>query len=542
MRSAGDSHIDVEILVRISRLDRILARLERASTIGERRYLRDALERALDLVDPGALDGAMIARLESAGAGAARVAADAPIPPEAVVVPLVYGRLGFARLLFVERGPGKDDGALAEAMRCAERYSDARSAGSLRLAAVRPQTLAQLRIEGPSLGAALVVSIVSLLDRRSVVPKTAISGAIAGDRVLRVGGLGAKVAGVHASGADVRRWIVPSANAAAVRAEAPEGVEVIGVRTIRELLDAALERERTRIDPALELERARRRFERGWDGYRWPLEREALERLVREIPDYRPDLAVEALTMLGALHRHLGALSASLRFFDDARDRVRALPRAVPDQALARMHRHQALTLQRMGRFGEASRAARRAVRIARAGRLVIEELKAQGSLGIVAFSQARFDDSIAAFEAAREIGARFDPASLPRTLGYLAEVLSRAGRSRDATAAYRAAVRRLAEARRRSGSACIEARVSSPRDDSRTPGSSSITSSCSTRSAASRSPVSSRGAGSRSRSRAPAIARAPTGCSPSRKRRTAARSLRTSSVRSRSTRSRRRS
>jgi tetratricopeptide (TPR) repeat protein len=435
----------IEVLVRITRLDRLLERLEQASSIGERRYLRDAIDRAIDLVDPASLTPAMTAALTASGADVVRIAGDAPIPPEAVTVPLVYAGLGFARLLFVEPGEREGNDAVArDALRTASRYSSARFSGALRVAAVRPEALAQIRIEGPSIGAAMVVSAVAFLERRAVRPKTAISGAIAGERVVRVGGLDAKVAGVHASGVDVRRWIVPAQNVGSVRSAVPAGVEVTGVRTVRELLAEALEAEPLRVAFAAEIEAARRRFERGWEGYRWPLEREALERLVREIPSYRPDLAIDALTMLGALHRHLGSLSTSLRLFDDANERAAAMPEAVPDGPLVRLHRHRALTLQRLGRFADASNAARAAVKIARGGRLVIEELKAQGSLGIVLVSQGRFDASIRAFEAARTLGAAHDPASLPRTLGYLTEVLSRAGRSKDAASVFRLASARL--------------------------------------------------------------------------------------------------
>ena len=67
------------------------------------------------------------------------------------------------------------------------------------------------------------------------------------------------------------------------------------------------------FDADAQVDGARRAFAGGWHHRRWASLRDHLGQLVDMLPEARPDLRVEALTMLGAVTRHLGAPEASHR-------------------------------------------------------------------------------------------------------------------------------------------------------------------------------------------------------------------------------------
>jgi len=448
-------HVPIETLVTAGRLDLLLERHRAAPRIGERRYALDAIERALLLSDPGAIREDLRAEILGLGVDASLFSAlDAPVPPHAVVLPFVApgslgstGGLGFGRLVFVSlRGKGRGAVVTAALEAAAAEVKEAPPPGGLErygLAYAQPAVGERLDITGRSLGAATFTSAVALFSGRPVRPGTLISGDLNGGRVESVGGLAQKLSGCLASRDDLRRAIVPTRNRASVRGVA-DGLEVIGVATTRALLDAALEATpATHRDPDQAVTAARSAFWSGWDGYRWPTQRESLERLLVELPEYRPDLRVEVLTMRGAVTRHLGAPEESRKILAEARDLAFGPlgDEAVPDAQRTVLAQHEALTFARLCRWDDATQAADEAIAIARRGRLRGELLKAHGSAGLVALARGRAKRAVKHQRRALELVRAHRPRAAPRTSGYLIEALGRSGDLAEARECYRQAL-----------------------------------------------------------------------------------------------------
>ncbi len=234
---------------------------------------------------------------------------------------------------------------------------------------------------------------------------------------------------------------MPSRNLASVRTAAGgTEVEVVGVATTAALLDAALAAQpTTRRDPESAVADARRTFRSGWDGYRWPTQREPLERLLSELPDYRPDLRVEVLTMMGAVSRHLGAPDESATILSQARALARspAGEEAVPDEQRSLLAQHEALTFAKLCRFPEATEAAEASIAAAKRGRLRGELLKAHGCAGLVALARGRAAAAVKHQKSALTIVRAHRPSGTTRTAGYLIDALGRAGRLDEARSVY---------------------------------------------------------------------------------------------------------
>lgn len=456
---------DVDDAVRASRIDRLIEAARCESGFAGRRYLASAIERAIELADPGAVGNEQASAAADLGVPAEVLgaAADEP-PPHAVRVPLVAERSGdgFVRLFYVTYSVDAHDPidralgpvtrrAVREAIDRAARFSGRTASRSYRLAAARPAALEHVRIDGPSLAAATFVSAVSLWTRRRVRAGTAVTGALRGERVIGVGGIAAKLDGIVRGRPDVTRVIVPDADRA--QAEAVLGgvaspPEVIAVGSIDALIAAALEEVPIRAPSAEGLvEGARRSFRRGWEGGRWLAINELLERLSGELPLGRPDLRVEVLALLGASLRNVGSPSASaavldraLALIDDPED-----GQGVPDIARTLVWQHRALTLRQLCEFGRAARAAREGVRIARRGRLRGELFKALGCAGLVATARGRPADAVRSYEEALALVARWEPSGAPRTCAYLVEAHALAGDLRKAEHFFHDGLERLA-------------------------------------------------------------------------------------------------
>ena len=468
MTAAPPSSSEVEALIVGGRIDRLLAHARAATSPSMRRWMIDALERALLRADPGAVSAAQREEAISVGASAGTAAvADVEPPPHAVLVPFapIADGAGIVRMLHVSRRAlgARDELALGAqsreavrhalelAVRLARRDRD-RDPSWYCLRAAQPDAVAALRIEGGSLGAAVLVSAVALLTDRRVRPGTVITGKLTATGIDVVGGLEQKLDGAFEGRADVRRVIVPSRNAPLVDAR-ERGVDVIGVATHGELLEAALEPATPSVRPERAVEAARAAFERGWQGWLWPAQHEPLERLAGELPAERPDLRVEVLTLLAAVKRHLGAPDASLSVLKQALEIVESDDgrEAVPDRPLTELYQHLALTFQKLCRFEEATAAADRAVEVARAGRLRGEQLEAHGCAGLVALARGAADVAVSHQREALRLVHLQRPQSCPRTHGYLIEALGRRGDLEAARAQYREGLEHL-EARPRDG------------------------------------------------------------------------------------------
>jgi ATP-dependent Lon protease len=97
--------------------------------------------------------------------------------------------------------------------------------------------------DGPSAGVTLVTALVSLLTRRPVRPRVAMTGeATLSGRVLPVGGIKEKVLAAHRLG--VKEVILPKRNEKAVKEDIPENVrndlKIHLVSTIEDVLGLAL--------------------------------------------------------------------------------------------------------------------------------------------------------------------------------------------------------------------------------------------------------------------------------------------------------------
>lgn len=441
--------VHIETMVTAGRLDLLLDRYRRVERIGDRRYALDAIERALLSSDPGAIGNELRGQLLALGLGEAPFSAlDAPVPPHAVLLPFVTeDRLGFGRLVFVSPTGGDRSPVVVAALEAAAAVAAPRGdLGRYGLAYARPTVGAGLEVTGRSLGAAVFTSAVALFSGRPVRPGTLISGDLVGTDIGSVGGLAHKLSGCVASRGDLRRAVVPTRNRASVRGVAG-GLEVIGVSTTAGLLEAALgTTPARRRDPDRAVAEARTSFRSGWDGYRWPTQREGLERLLVDLPEYRPDLRVEALTMCGAVTRHLGAPEESATILGEARA-IALSPlgeEAVPDAQRTLLAQHEALTFARLCRWDEATAAADEAIAVATRGRLRGELLKSHGSAGLVALARGRGAQAVRHQRRALELVLAHRPSAAPRTSGYLIDALGRSSRLPEARVCYRDALRRV--------------------------------------------------------------------------------------------------
>lgn len=459
-----NSRAHVELWVHLGRIDRLLLAFEDAKRIGERRFLSDALERAVLWADPRAIHAEQAARLRQMGIAEAYLRANGdPAPPHAVHVPLVAtgADTGFVRAMYVThrldahdessafflQDPGMRDSLRLALELAAERYAPRRDLSAYTVTAAQLEPLRRLDLEGNSMGAAAFVSAVALFSDRHVKEGTAITGALGRGGLLPIGGVTEKVEAALLSRPDVRRLLVPRRNEQAVRAalfEKDIEAEVIPVSSLDEVLAHALEPVPAEArDPDDDIYRLRQRFARGWHGYRWPAMIEALERAGERLPLHRPDLALELHTMSAAARRHIGDPEASARALDEARAFL-VQRDVIPDAPITRYHQHAALTLRALGEFDRAEQEAERAIEVATRGRHQGELLKAHGCAGLVAVSSGKLEDAIAHQEKARGLARVQRPESAPRTAGYLVEALGRAGRLNDASTLYQEAEREL--------------------------------------------------------------------------------------------------
>lgn len=447
------------------RVDLLLERARSARGIAARRFALDALARGLFCADPGTVDAAtreaaLALRVDPSTVGAAA----APRQPHAVTVPLVGSAEGaFVRqvhvvfdpvALLVDADPLEPSArrAIAAAIRRAALDAPPPSDPALhRLVAARPEALAAARIEGPSLAAAAYASAIALWTGRRVRDGVVVSGALAGDAVISVGAIPAKVQAAHAHRARV--LVVPAADAPLARSAAGAlgaALEVVGVASVAALADAVLEPSAgRRARPERDVEDARREFGTGWRGYRWPTIHASLSRVAGTLPTERVDLRVEILSRLAAAQRHLGDPAGSLAILEEA-SAIAASPEGrigVPDEPLAYLLQQAAMTKKQLGRFAEARRDAAAAVDVARGARLRGVLVRALGVVGLVALAEDDADAAVAAFEESLAVLLAHDPHATARTRAYLIEAHATAGRFEPAAAQLRAAMDELARA-----------------------------------------------------------------------------------------------
>lgn len=429
----------------------------------EQRYLRELLREAVERADPGSVGEVDRRRLHELGWPEAALELLASHPPaSAVHVPLVAldeGH-GFCRCMIASYDPSglrsyreqydaASRAAVEDGLRAAALELGRPPLEGYTFLPVLPGALRGIRISGESLGAAAAVSAASLWSGRWVAEGTAVTGRVAGDRVTTVGGLEAKVDAL-AGRPDIERFVVPAECAALVRslleARALER-EVVGVRTVAELLDAALESEpRPEVNPARAVEEAQAAYGRGWQGWQWPTLLDWFERLALRIPSRRPDLQVRAFTMLGAVHRNLGDPAEGLEMLEEALSILQTEDGelSVPHDARTFLYRHLAVTLRQLCRFEEALEAARRAEARAREGHLRRDLAFALGTRGLVHLALGQVDEAIDCQREALTHLLRIDPAYAPRTGASLIQAYGFAGRIDEAQAQFEASMRLL--------------------------------------------------------------------------------------------------
>jgi tetratricopeptide (TPR) repeat protein len=450
-----DAH-RLKAAVHAGRVTEVLEALEASLGVSDRRYLMDRLRRVVAQADPQSVAPGVLERLEAAGFTPAELAPLAgEVPENAVHVPLVTvdeGE-GFCRLMIAsydpagtrmqrERYDAAARAAVGDGFYAAGRCLGRAPLDGFTFLPYRAGVLAGVRLSGTSLGAGAAASAASVWSARAVRAGTAVTGRIAGDRVAPVGGMEPKVAAL-AGRPDIRRLVVPSEDLAVAQAVARErrlAIEVLGVATVAELLDATLEpHARLDTNPDEAVATAQEAYGRGWQGWQWPALLERLSRLAARIPRRRPDLQVRVFTMLAAVHRNLGNPAESLETLEEALGilATEEADIAVPDDARTFLYRHLAVTLRPLCRFDEALEAARRAEDFARRGRLRGDLAFALGTRGIVHLSRGDVDDAIRCQEEALRHLLRHDPAHAPRAAANLVEALGRAGRVDEARARF---------------------------------------------------------------------------------------------------------
>ncbi len=451
--------LDPELAIVAGRVDLLMERARAARSIAERRFALDALARGLLLADPGAVGETLREEARSLRVDASTIAAsEAPRLPHAVAVPLVARERGlaFVRQLYVTFDPvglAGDDGlldpdarrAVTDAITAAAGIAPPPSEPALhRLVAAQPGALRHARVEGRSLSAAAFVSAASLWTERPARADVAVTGELRGDRVVGVGEIEAKVRAARAFG--MRALVVPAGDLARARSTGAS-IELIGVEDAASLLDAALDpTSAPRLEPEQAADEARALSRTGWRGYRWPSVRERIARISGTLPGYRVDLRVELLALLAGAQRHLGDPAGSLELLREAETLLSSEEgrRAVPDAPITYLYLQRAMTCRQLSRFGEAARAASRAVRVAKSARLRGAQIKALGVLGLVALARGQVERAVAAFDESLEITFSHEPHRTARTRAYLVEAYGAAGREDDARAQYEAAMEEL--------------------------------------------------------------------------------------------------
>jgi len=102
-------------------------------------------------------------------------------------------------------------------------------------------------IDGPSAGLAMVVAMMSAVQRRPIRQDVAMTGEVSiQGRVRQVGGIPEKLVGARQAG--MRKVLVPAENAAEV-GEPPRGLEVVPVATVQEALPHLFEARAARLSP-----------------------------------------------------------------------------------------------------------------------------------------------------------------------------------------------------------------------------------------------------------------------------------------------------
>jgi tetratricopeptide (TPR) repeat protein len=320
------------------------------------------------------------------------------------------------------------------------------------------------QVTGPSLGAAAFVSAMSLWSERAVRRGTVVTGKVLGANIVGVGSIDAKLHAAVRGRADVERVIVPRAayeQAKRLLGKHGSKIDVVGVATLEQLADAALEAAPRRNLPARHrLAELRREFDEGWQTFGWPSVREHAERLLSVVPVTSADLRVDLLSMLGATQEHLGFPLASLEILDQAlllaTQPANAL--CIPDLALSRLYQHLAMTHRRLRNFGKASRAAARAVMHAKRGRHRDELYKSHGCAGLVELAAGRARHAVTAFERSLELVHVHAPESCSRSHGYLIEARAQAGDEAGARREWEHGLEHLQRAKPSKRSAMSEA------------------------------------------------------------------------------------
>lgn len=446
----------LEAALRAGRIEPLIVAAEQAQGIAARRFAVDVVARAFTLADPGSADAELRARARALGVEEAAVAAvEEEAPPHAVRVPLVDRARGdaFVRMAWVELDPfgaaeawsidAEAAAALAAALaRAADIAPPSQERERFRLVPARPQALRGAAIEGQSLAPAALASAVSLWGERPVQRGIAITGALRGNAIARVGSIAAKVRA--AIGARCTAIVVPAECESEARAASAGAIEVRGVADVESLLHATLAPERTPIDPERAVREARDAFASGWRGYRWRAIEERLARLSGTLPETRPDLRVEILARWAAARRHLGDPEGSVRLLESAEELARRDFCVVPDGPLALVAQQRAMTELKLFRFGRAARAAARAMAIARRARLRGELIGALGCAGLVALARGRLEAARRAFHEALELTVRHKPDQAARSRTYLLDALGRLGRVEEARAQFEEAMKEL--------------------------------------------------------------------------------------------------
>ncbi|MCS6796924.1 MAG: hypothetical protein NZ898_00055 [Myxococcota bacterium] len=442
-------------------IEHLVATLEAARGPAARRWALERLERAIELADPGSIASPLVARARAAGVDPALIEGrEKERVASAVVVGFVApGGRGVARAFHVVRGPtpgptvlgAKARRAVSVAFAAAERYAN--RGGALRTAhfvPLRPAAFEGVRVEGRSLGAAALVSALSLLLGRDVWRGTLVIGDVADGALRPVGGVTTKVAAAIASRGDVERIVVAAGSLADARRAVPGGAwpRVVGVDGIDDLVRETLmpAAHRFRLHPDEAMEPVRKEFDAGWRRFRFRDQLPVFAYALEALPTTRVDLRVETLTLYGAALRHLGDPEASERMLRDALRLARSARgrTRVPDVVLCRLSQHLALTARVTGRLAEAARWAHHALRIAQQARLREELLKAHGCAGLVALARGRTRAALEHQRRALRIALEHRPLEARRSCSYLIEALGAAGRADDALERFRWAMREL--------------------------------------------------------------------------------------------------
>lgn len=412
-----------------------------------RRTLDRQIEERLEAMDPGSVPAGLAERLRALSL--VRGPVERELPANAIFVPFTEASGGglvaaiqvheevFTESALAAKMTPDCQRSVERAIRAAAERADRRVSGEAAVDFVTELRGARVgAVSGRSLSLAVFLSAYALYTGRKVNPGTVASADVVDGSLRGVGHLDEKIASMKGR-ADLSTFLVAVEDEELARSIARRyelSMQVVGVRTLREAIDAAIGGSILGTEAFEDVVvRARERYREGWGPRGWAIVEQAVTPLLAAVPDERPELRVELLTMLAAARRNAGDSAGALDLLDLAAVHVDAQGDWIERRVLAFYHRQRALSLLDQGLFEAALREVEASEEAARAGGLPGDYAVALGSKCLVHLATNQAEAALEAIDEAHARIAERDPKHAQRTQTYRVLALTRLGRVDEA-------------------------------------------------------------------------------------------------------------